>query len=226
VAGVDSAAQGLAPAPAGGWQPAGGDGGVRLYWLADRGDRAAFGVAGSDLVGLLKAAWGDLAGRSERSVLKAALDAGVVLVDGRHPGRWSQLVKVAGKARRVPRWLLDRVDRLTDDARAQLLGRLCDAGVAGRTLSHDELLAVERWLVAAERASGPPAPAPPAPAGAGVPPVPACTMSRKDVRSWPRCARSDSRAGPRPMRHSRKRSGAARLAAMQRFVSAMGTPLA
>src|ERR1700736_5256430 len=100
VPGVEPRYQGLVE-HAGGWAPVGE---TVLYWLEDRrppGEPGAFGLAGAELVGRVKAARAELAGHSDRRLLQAALEAGVVVGDRRYPGRWSQLVKIAGKARRV-----------------------------------------------------------------------------------------------------------------------------
>ena len=199
----------------------------------------------------MKAERAELAGHSDRRVLQAALQAGVLVGDGRHPGRWSQLVKIAGKARRVvvipaeivfpslagggtgvpaagaddeqigevdvevaasgdempaaaaqtgaadderrpavPGWVMERAGRLAADSRVELFERLEAGGFGGRRLGHDELVTVERWLVAAERSSSRVAPTGPrpdvrptrrpasAPVGAGVSRVPLCGHRR------------------------------------------------
>jgi hypothetical protein len=210
VPGVEPAAQGLAATAGGGWEPAVAATSTALYWLEDRGASAALAVGGSDLAAMIKDGRRELAGRSERGLLAAALEAGAVVVDRRNRG-WSQMVKVARRSRRmvlvpaevvfpadsetstgpgappgpapagtvelappgprgatpapgtppeaaggpappqVPPWLMERVNRLPAETRVELLTRFADAGVLGRTLTHEELAAVERWLSGAER---------------------------------------------------------------------------
>jgi hypothetical protein len=75
--------------------------GVAMYWLADHGDKGAIGVAGADLVALVKAARPELGDHSERRLLRAMLDSGAVMGAGLSPPRWAQTVRIAGKTRRL-----------------------------------------------------------------------------------------------------------------------------